>query len=742
MSIYNNNGPHKPANQPGRINSLSHSEVTYMPVEEDEIDLMRYLALFKKRWRLMAITVAVILGLGVIYTLLQRPVYESKVALLVTSSKSNPLAALANASPLLSEMSIPKSGNSIDTVAALISERDTLESAFMSLDKKERADGFDNTELLPDWAMKVDIKQNTDVIEVKVRSFKPATAAKLANDIVNNYMTRDIDRSSKNIQHARRYTQDNMLLIERQLSQANKDLAEYKKEQGLFSPDAQLAKAAEYMATLQLDLENSAAELAACNREVAVIEMQIEDEKPSIKSSTVIKQNPSFASVTATIDELYKTRTEQLEEYTPKSQEILALDSRIASHQKQLKNIAETVVEAETNVRNPIRDEMITAYSTGLAKQAALQARIDSLKKGLDSVKIATSEMPERQRELTELVQQTALLERTYGMVSEKYYALLISEKGISPNAQIVSRARAEKAPISPSLVKNGAVSMMVGIVFAVLLVLGTEAFDPRLRDKETVERLTGYFALAVVPQAPAKFSPLTSMANSYAPILESFRVLRNNVYFAGIETKSKVLAITSTLQGEGKSVAAINLAGAMAMDGKRVLLVDCNMHRPSLRAMTNVQCSIGLTNVLSGACDVDKAIVSTSQENVFLLPTGPIMLNFVESLNSERGRKTFMQCAEQYDAVIIDCPSMANFSEIQMISTLSDHMLLVVSQQVKGDQLTAVMHSLAQVGCPVMGVVINGSEPAQGANGFAGRNGSSLANKSDDVSTPMKERV
>jgi len=283
---------------------------------------------------------------------------------------------------------------------------------------------------------------------------------------------------------------------------------------------------------------------------------------------------------------------------------------------------------------------------------------------------------------------------------------------------------------------------MIVGVIFAVLLALGAEAFDPRLRDKDKVERVTGYFALAVAPQVPAGFSPLTCMANSYAPMLESFRVLRNNVYFADIETKTKVLAITSTLPGEGKSVAAINLASAMAMDGKRVLLVDCNMHRPSLRTMMNVQCSIGLTNVLSGACDADKAVISTNQENLFLLPTGPIMLNFVESLNSERGRKIFKKCIDRYDAVIIDCPSLINLSDVQMISTLSDQMLLVVSQQLKEAQLTAVMHSLAQVCCPVLGVIINGSESTPQTSGLTGRNGSGQTDIANDVQSTIKERI
>ena len=739
MSISNQNGPYKPANQPDMANGLGRAEAAYLKADDNDFDLMHYVAVCKERWRLMVVVFAVIFGLGVIYTLVQRPVYESEVTLLVATSKSNSLMALANAAPALSELQLSKLNGSVDTVAALISNRDSLENAYFSLKKNERDEGFGNTELLPNWAMNVEVKQNTDILEVKVRSYKPTIAAKLANGIVKHYLERDYNRGTNSILHARRYTHDKMLLMEKQLNQANKDLADYKKEHGLFSPDIQMVKIAEYMATLQLDLENSSTSLAGCDRELEVTQKQIAAEEPNIKNSTVIKQNPSFAACVATIDELYKIRTEQLEEYTPQSKEIKALDSRIASHQKQLKDIAETVVDAETNIRNPIRDGLITAYTSGLAKQASLHARIDALDNEIDAAKAATSEMPERQRKLTELVQRAALLERTYGLVSDKYYALLISEQGISPSAQIVSQARAEKKPIYPKLIKNVAVLLIVGIVLAVLAALGADVYDPRLRDKEKIERLTGYFAMGVVPQAPDNFSPLTGLPNTYKPMLESFRVLRNNIYFAGIESKLKVVAVTSTLPGEGKSVIAINLAKAMAMDNKRVLLVDCNMHRPSLRTMLNVQASTGLTNVLSGACDVDKAVIATNQENLFLLPTGPLMLSFVESLNSERGRKMFMQCSEKYDAVIIDCPSLANLSEIQMISTLSDYLLFVVSQQdVQETQLTAAMHSFAQICCPSLGLVINRSESAQMIDEIKRRDGGGMTS----TSSVMEERV
>lgn len=738
MSIYDHNGRQKPNEQPDIVNGLSRTETAYLSENENDFDLMRCVTVCKRRWRLMAVAFAIIFGLGIIHTLIQRPVYESKATILVATSKSNPLAALGNAAPVLNDQ-FSKLNSSVDTVAALVANKDTLEGAFLSLKKNERDEGFHSTELLPKWVTDVAVKQNTDLIEIKVRSYKPTIAAKLANGIVKNYLAEDNERGTDSIQHARQYTHDKMLLVGRQLKQANKELADYKKEQGLFSPEVQLEKIAEYMATLQLDHENSSTALAGCNKELMVTQNQIAAEEPNIKSSTVIKQNPSFTIGVATIDELYKIRTEQLEEYTPQSKEIKALDSRISAHQKQLKDIARTVVDAETNIRNPIRDELIAAYSSGLAKQAALQARIGALQKEIDATKSETSILPERQRKFTELVQQAALLERTYGSVIDKYYALMISEQGITPSAQIVSHAKPEKKPVYPKLIKNALVLLIVGMIVAVLMALGVDIFDLRLRDKDKIERLTGYYAMGVIPQSPEGFSPLTGGSNSYMPMLESFRVLRNNIYFAGIETKLKVLAVTSTLSGEGKSVVAINLATAMAMDNKRVLLVDCNMSRPSLRTMLNVKTSVGLTNVLSGTCDVDKAVVSTGQENVFLLPTGPIMLNFAESLNSEHGRKAFLQCSEKYDAVILDCPSLANLSEIQMISTLSDYLLFVVSQQqVKEAQLTAAMHSLMRFCCPAMGLVINRSEPTESIDESRRRDG---GNRTSTASV-MEERV
>ena len=140
--------------------------------------------------------------------------------------------------------------------------------------------------------------------------------------------------------------------------------------------------------------------------------------------------------------------------------------------------------------------------------------------------------------------------------------------------------------------------------------------------------------------------------------------------------------------------------------------MVDCNMEHPDVRSLIRTSYDRGLTNALLGECEVEKAVVAGEQTGLSLIPSGPMVLNFPELLNSERGRKVFAKLAEQFDYVLLDCPSSENLGDLQMITTVADGVVLVAKLgQTAAEDLASVSETLMQIGVPVIGFVVNGAE-------------------------------
>jgi receptor protein-tyrosine kinase len=146
-----------------------------------------------------------------------------------------------------------------------------------------------------------------------------------------------------------------------------------------------------------------------------------------------------------------------------------------------------------------------------------------------------------------------------------------------------------------------------------------------------------------------------------------------------------------------------------MAMDGRSVVVVDCDLRKPSMHTLMGTDREVGFTSVVTGACTLREAVVPTATEGLSFLPTGPLPPNPTEVLNSQASRNVLATLAEEYDVVLVDCPPSTGLSDIQVIAQLIDGLLLVVSMdQTLKTQLGLTIRTLAQAEAPLIGLVVN----------------------------------
>nr|WP_318509307.1 CpsD/CapB family tyrosine-protein kinase [Bacillus sp. T3] len=201
----------------------------------------------------------------------------------------------------------------------------------------------------------------------------------------------------------------------------------------------------------------------------------------------------------------------------------------------------------------------------------------------------------------------------------------------------------------------------------------------------------------------------LITKVNPKSPISEQYRTIRTNIQFSSVDEKVKSIMVTSAEPGDGKSTTAANLAITFAQQGKRVLMVDADMRKPTVHYTFQVQNIYGLTNVLTKTVPFEHAICVSDVENLEILTSGPIPPNPAELLASKAMLDFITTIERQYDMVIFDSPPVLAVADAQILANLCEGIIMVVSSgKTEIDAAAKAKEMLAGAKGKVLGAVLN----------------------------------
>ncbi|WP_078433465.1 CpsD/CapB family tyrosine-protein kinase [Metabacillus halosaccharovorans] len=198
-------------------------------------------------------------------------------------------------------------------------------------------------------------------------------------------------------------------------------------------------------------------------------------------------------------------------------------------------------------------------------------------------------------------------------------------------------------------------------------------------------------------------------MTTPKSPIAEQFRTIRTNIQFSNVDEELQTMIVTSSGPAEGKSTTTANLAVVFAQQGKKVLLIDSDLRKPTVHYTFRKENHIGLSNVLTRQSTLEEAVTTTEQENLWVLPSGPIPPNPSELLGS-RGMQMLIEHAKnEYDVIVLDTPPVLAVTDAQVLANLADGVVLVVSSgKTEIDAAKKAKELLESAKAKILGVVLN----------------------------------
>ncbi|MHA7141953.1 tyrosine-protein kinase domain-containing protein [Arthrobacter sp. Sr33] len=274
----------------------------------------------------------------------------------------------------------------------------------------------------------------------------------------------------------------------------------------------------------------------------------------------------------------------------------------------------------------------------------------------------------------------------------------------------VLTEAAEPTTPSSPNVGMNLLVGLLTGLGIGLVVALLRAKFDTRIRSAADLHGVTKAPVLGMVRyDAAAAGNPMLTQTAPQSSRAEAFRQLRTNLQYTQLTRGSKVVQVTSSLPGEGKTTTAINLAIAMAQAGKRVALVDADLRRPAVAGYLQLESDAGLTSALIGQAAIVDLMQPWGQNDLQVLTSGPIPPNPSELLGSPQMLNILAELEAAYDAVIVDAPPVLPVTDAAVLSSNGVNTVLVVGAQ--GVNTTDVYESLKALelaGGRVLGLILN----------------------------------
>jgi capsular exopolysaccharide synthesis family protein len=479
------------------------------------------------------------------------------------------------------------------------------------------------------------INEMAKTILITVKDVNFIKSTDIVNAITEEYLTYDVERKSESSRNILSFIELQLGVVFNDLKSSEGDLRKFKQEKKLNEKDLLINSEL----TRYSSIEEQLLKVEMEEKIISEIQSNIGKNKGvdtyqliSLISGTEYEN--IIKDIMQTIQKLLLEKENLLYAVTPNSENIKLINYQIENQRKLLLESLDAVkLRYKTNYKNL------------LEKSSEFRSKI--------------SQNPEDEMEFSRLSRLYSIGEKYYTMLLEKKTEFSISKAGYVSKNIILEKAYGAGFKVSPNKKTSILVSILSALLASFFLVFIRYIFHNKIYSIKDITRFSqGNVAfLGLVPkyQSDIPVSQLIVDKNPKAIISEAFRTIRSNLTFIDNTEGPKIVSITSTISGEGKTFVAINIAGILAFTGKKVIIIDLDMRKPKIHRGFGVSNIIGMSTILTGVTPLDECFNNSPMENLKFITAGPPPPNPSELILSGKLTEIINELKNQFDFIVID---------------------------------------------------------------------------------------
>ena len=547
---------------------------------------------------------------------------------------------------------------------------------------------------------------NTQILEIAYRGPDPKLCAAIVNQLVDTYSDEELRTKFERTSHVSDWLEKRLDDLKQEASDSQRELADYQRSHNIVGTD-------ETTNLTMQTLESVSGNLNDAEADRIMKEARMRDFNALNPDMVALMgDDPAIATLHAQLTDLESQRAQLATKFGPRHPQIQQMDLEIGKVQTQINNEIALA-------RRQVQDE----YEDALHLE-------DAMRKRLGAQEDAAYHLNEDVAQYAILRHQAETARQLYDTLQMKLKEASVTAGMSAANITVVDRAEVPFIPVAPqrrqAIILGLICGILAGCVFAIVL----ESIDDRLSTSEEVEAATMLPSLAAIPHfgyGPEKrkgpprepgatngfqtAQQLVTLQDPKSNGAEAYRGLRSSLLLSSIDNPPRVIVVTSSFPGEGKTTTSVNLANVLAQRGERVLLVDADLRRGSLHRVFGItDQSFGLSTVLTQP-ELSKEIPVPLPELPMLhvLTTGPRPPNPAEMLSSNRMEEQMRHWAQQFDRIVIDTAPLLAVSDTQAMAVRADAVVLVARAGVTRKRaLNRARDLLWRINAIVVGVVVN----------------------------------
>ena len=538
----------------------------------------------------------------------------------------------------------------------------------------------------------ISLPNESRVVSVTFTSPDPAFSSRFANTFVASYLRYNIERRLDKTAYARDFLSRQLEEARERLQNAEREANDYARNTGLVRLPSNVPGGADTtITTIDLGRYNDALAEARSDRIAAESRWNSVSSSPDYAIAEALQNNAmqDLIAERARVQSLLEAELANKQATHPT---VIPLQRQLDEYDAQIERLAE-------GVRGSIRD----AYQIAANREAELQARVNALKG-------ASQAERDRSVQLNTLTREVETSRELYDGFLQRFRTLSAESNITSNNVQQIDMAQQPIEPSSPNLLLNLVLALVAGAGVSGLVIFLREQMDDRLRTPEELENKLGLKLLGITPAIKGDASPIEELEDRKSPLAESFYSLRTALQFAMPSGLPPRLLVTSTRKGEGKSATAYGIARTMADGGNRVLLIDCDLRRPSVHRSIDANNEEGLVTVLTTDASFASVTHQTDVGGFVAVTSGPLPLNPSDLLASHVFAGLLATLESQYDLVVLDAPPVMGLADAPILSALPNTATVFVVEASNSHRGAArsALRRLENAGATVLGGVFS----------------------------------